>query len=93
MRERQTGETIKLRLMALVLALALTWYTMNPAPGSINGIKRDGEQPDEKHRDKKSPAPVRYVSGETETVASKSTVNPSMENIEDLEWPEVIDIG
>lgn len=92
MRERQTREMIKLRLLALVLALVLTWYAMNPAPGPLPSMERDEGQPDEKRQEKRSPASLGYDLSGAATVMRQSAVNPAVEDIDDLEWPEVIDL-
>lgn len=55
MRGRPNTRTIRLRLLALVLALVLAWYAMNPVPGSTRRVRHDEGQPDEKHREAKSP--------------------------------------
>ena len=51
MREDRLKQAFKLRLLALVLALALTWYAVNPAPGPVRRRKREGDQPEAKKRD------------------------------------------
>jgi hypothetical protein len=101
MRERQAGEIIKLHMLALVLALVLTWYALNPAPGSMQRLERDEETPEEKRREKKSSPSMSLESMSLESmspelrgsddVMRKSTVNRGIEDIDDLEWPEVID--
>lgn len=96
MRERQAREIIKLRMLALVLALVLTWYALNPAPGSMQRLERDEETPEEKRLEKKLRASVgrelmsRELSGSADVIG-KSMVNRGIEDIDDLEWPEVID--
>jgi hypothetical protein len=106
MRERQAGEIIKLHMLALVLALVLTWYALNPAPGSMQRLERDEETPEEKRREKKSSPSMSLESMSLESmslesmspelrgsddVMRKSRVNREIEDIDDLEWPEVID--
>ncbi|HEY0101250.1 MAG TPA: hypothetical protein VGB76_20165 [Pyrinomonadaceae bacterium] len=90
--EEQVIQRIRLQLLALVLAFALTWYAMNPAPGPQWHVGRSEEQPDEKRREEKSLGPMGYELCGTEGVVMKSTVDPAAQDIEDLEWPEVIDI-
>jgi hypothetical protein len=46
----QTKLSFKLRLLALVLALILTWYSLNPSLKPTNGIIRDVQAPDEQKR-------------------------------------------
>ena len=87
---------MRLRLLALVLALALTWYAMNPAPGPARRVRRDEETPDEERRVTGSPAGVGYEPELAGAAAVRSAVRASSsqaeENIDDLEWPEVIDV-
>ena len=92
MRKIQTKQTLKLRLLAIVLALALVWYSLNPAPGPIIRNKREAEPPDEKKRkiDLRSmqvalPIAFRPVEG----IAGLSI--SSDEDEDDFEWPEFID--
>jgi hypothetical protein len=51
MRRERVKQSFKLRLLALVLALALLWYSLNPAPGRVERVKRDEEVPDGKKRE------------------------------------------
>ncbi|MDT5063180.1 MAG: hypothetical protein QOH63_3639 [Acidobacteriota bacterium] len=92
MRKERTKQTIKLRLLALVLALALVWYSLNPVPTPIVRRKRDDELPDEKKRNvepQSMPAtlPVVFRSlGEVEEV-----LLPHDEDVSDFQWLEFID--
>jgi hypothetical protein len=85
----RTKQTLKLRLLALVLALALVWYSLNPAPRPVVRKKRKEEPLDEKKQEVKPrsmPA--------TLPVAYSSTVEPSQpadDGEDDFEWPEFID--
>lgn len=96
MREEGFRQAIRLRLLALVLALALTWFALNPAPGSVTKIKRDEAPPDEKRRQARSQTGVNCDPGWTETRAPESALDSfsfTGANIDNLEWPEVIDAG
>jgi hypothetical protein len=95
MREERIIRVIRLQLLAFVLALALTWYASNPAPGSMTRGKRDEGQPDEKRREAKSPSGLNCEPVWTEGNVTESALDPfssAVENIDDLEWPEVIDV-
>ena len=96
MREVRGVRTLRLRLLALVLALALTWYALNPAPGHVRRVKRDEETPDEERRVAGSPAGVGHEPGLAGAAAIRSAVRASSsdaeESIDDLKWPEVIDV-
>lgn len=50
MRRALTKQTIKIRRLAFVLALALLWYGLNPAPSPFILKKREAEPLDEKKR-------------------------------------------
>ena len=88
----QTKQTFKLRLLALVLTLALVWYSLNPAPKSTARIKREDELPDEKKRNLEphrmpSALPVAFS-----PIRKMAEPLPSCdEDEDDFEWPEFID--
>jgi hypothetical protein len=92
MRKERTKQIFKLRLLALVLALALVWYSLNPVPRPVIRRKRDDELPDEKKRNvepQSMPAtlPVVFRSlGEVE-----EALLPHDEDVSDFQWPEFID--
>lgn len=95
MREGQTIQTIRLQVLALVLAFALAWYTMNPAPSPVRRVNRDEGPPDEKRRQAKSPPGLSREYAGVKVGAMKSSldsVSPTDEDMDDLEWPEVIDV-
>lgn len=94
MRERPTRLRIRLRLLALVLAAALGWYAVNPAPGPVRRVARDDEQPDEKRREARRP---RLNGAQAADVANALRMTPRVltsadEDADDLEWPEVIHV-
>lgn len=87
---------IRLRLLALVLALALTWYAVNPAPGPVRRVKRDEGPPGEKRREAGS-----RLGMSSEVLLAEAVMNSAAgplpsdteRDIDDLEWPEVIGVG
>ncbi|HZI17762.1 MAG TPA: hypothetical protein VEY09_04130 [Pyrinomonadaceae bacterium] len=92
--ERQIRHILKLRLLALVLALALGWYALNPAPGPVRLSRRGPEdEPDEQRREEKSAiggrvaadAVLGRVSG---GIGSGSP--PPKGDVEELDWPEYL---
>lgn len=93
MSEERLRHAFRLRLLALVLALALTWYAMNPAPAPVCRGKRDEGQPDEKRQPVKLPVVIGYYSVVTEAVVLESDINSAGEKTDDLEWPEVIEVS
>ena len=94
--EERFRQAIKLRLLAFVLALALTWYAMNPAPGPVHRGTRDEGQPDENRREVKPPFGAnRHLAG-TEAGVGGAPINSQEAYTEapgELEWPEFIDTG
>jgi hypothetical protein len=69
---------------------------MNPASSPVRWVKRDEGQPDEQRREAQSPA---LVNDELELIEAEvlaSAINPlsssAEPSIDDLEWPEVIDL-
>lgn len=81
---------LRLKLLALVLALALTWYALNPAPGPVRPRARGGEEPDAERREGKSP-PGRVPSPVFGSAARVPAPSPP-EDTEELEWPEYISL-
>lgn len=95
MRGWPTSQAIRLRLLALVLALALTWYAMNPAPGPVRRVKRDEEQPDEERREADSPQGIGHWSAQTAFDAPRTVpapAEPGLRDVDELEWPDVINL-
>jgi hypothetical protein len=92
MRKVQTKQTLKLRLLAFVLTLALVWYSLNPAPRPVVRKKREEVLPDEKKRNvepQSMPAtlPVTFRLG-------REAIEPlpfTDKDEDDFEWPEFID--
>lgn len=93
MRNERTKQTLKLRLLALVLVLALVWYSLNPAPRPISLRKLEDEPADEKQRI----AEPQNMAAATLTAVFKPTgeateaLSSSDEGVDDFDWPEYID--
>jgi hypothetical protein len=95
MREERFREAIKLRLLALVLAFALTWYALNPAPGPPRTDGRETDTPDEHRAEARNAIEANYHPALMEGgVGELSVVATSRagEATDELEWPEVIDL-
>ncbi|HKC63621.1 MAG TPA: hypothetical protein VKB86_08280 [Pyrinomonadaceae bacterium] len=93
MRRVQTKQTLKLWLLALVLALAIVWYSLNPTPRVVIRKKREEELPDEKRQNLEPqvlPTTPPIAFGQLER--SIETLLPPDEGEDDFEWPEFIDI-
>lgn len=93
MRNERTKESFKLHMLALVLALALLWYSINPAPGPVSRIKSEGELPDEKRRELEPQLQRDAAVPQTFEGAEIGTKAPFAfdEDEDDFEWPEFID--
>jgi hypothetical protein len=93
MRSEQTTQTFKLQLLAFVLALALVWYSLNPAPRPIARVKREDEPPDEKKRQAEpqlSRVAILPVVFGTLGAGSVDQPLPNQDE-EDFDWPDFID--
>ncbi|HUQ31529.1 MAG TPA: hypothetical protein VM095_05380 [Pyrinomonadaceae bacterium] len=87
----QTKQILKLRLLALVLALALVWYSLNPVPTPFIRLKRDDELPDEKKREVETysmPATLPLVF--TPLGKTEEHLLSADDDEDDFEWPEFI---
>ena len=89
MRRERTKQTLKLRLLAFVLAFLLVWFSLNPTPSPVIRKKRGAEPPDEKKRNVEPrsmlatlPVTFRPLTGPTP---------PAGDDEDDFEWPEFID--
>jgi uncharacterized protein YydD (DUF2326 family) len=51
MSRERTKQTFKLQLLAFVLAIALLWSSLDPAPRPLVRITREEEPPEEKKRE------------------------------------------
>jgi len=92
--EDRFRQAIRLRLLALVLAFVLTWYALNPAPGAVRTDVRETEPPDENRCEAKTALRASHRPEWAETGVRGSSLNPPSrkEDMDELEWPEIIDI-
>jgi len=93
MSREETKPRFKLWLMALALSVALTWYTINPAPGPVRFHKRDDRTPDPDRRRaqvQSGGATHRFgVKSGPQLIAAPSSAAAD----EDLpEWPEYLEL-
>ena len=63
MRRRQGISGMRLRLLAAVLALAIFWYAVTPAPDPARSAKKSEEPSDEERHDAEYPLPMGYGLG------------------------------
>jgi hypothetical protein len=93
MRRGRAKQTLKLRLLALVLALALSWYSINPAPRLPERGKREGDEPDAKKREaeprRRAALWLPPLAGRR--VAEFKDSSSPIDDDDDFEWPEYID--
>lgn len=93
MRKERTEQTFKLQLLAFVLALALVWYSLNPAPRPIARITREVEPPDENKREAEPQlqrAAILRAVFETLGAGSADRPLPNQDE-DDFDWPDLID--
>jgi hypothetical protein len=90
MNRLKTKQTFKLRLLALVLALALVWYSLNPVPRPIIRRKRDDEPPDEKKRNLEPQSMPVILPIAFRPLGEVVKPSPPPDE-DDFEWPEFID--
>jgi hypothetical protein len=92
MNRERTKQTLKLRLLAFVLALALVWYSVNPALRPLIRRKQEDEPPDEKKRNVEPQSMPATLPVAFRPVGEMAEPLPSSDEEEDdFEWPEFID--
>lgn len=92
MSRAQTKQSLKLHLLALVLALALVWYSLNPVLTTIIRRKQEPEPPDEKKRNvEPHHMPGTLSVGFRPIRARADRLSAPDEDEDDFEWPEFID--
>jgi hypothetical protein len=92
MRRERTRQTLKLQLLAFVLALTLIWYSLNPVPRPITRIKREDEPPDEKKRNVEPQImTTNLLMAFRPWEEAVEVFTPPDEDMDDFEWPEFID--
>lgn len=93
MRVAITKHSFKLRLLAFVLALALVWYILNPAPRPITRIKREVEPPDEKKREAEPQLQRAAILPLAVGTLGAGFVDHPLphQDEDDFDWPDLID--
>jgi hypothetical protein len=93
MRRERVKQSFRLRLLALVLALLLLWYSLNPAPGRVERIKRDDEVPDGKKREAEPSLQGGAVFPGLLAMPGARPWDEALSNRDDddFDWPEFID--
>jgi hypothetical protein len=94
MRKSVVKRTLKLRLLAFVLAMALVWYSLHPAPASGIQIKREDELPDNKKRKVEPQFQRAAILPSVFGVPGAGlgvTTSPAQDEEDDFDWPEFID--
>lgn len=94
MRHERTRQSFRLHLLALVLALALLWYSINPAPYTVTRDKRKAPEPDAKKRHLEpviKHTPPSLLFHQLHMQEPPETFPLPAEEIDDFEWPEFID--
>lgn len=92
MYREQTKQTLKLRLLAFVLAVALVWYSFNPSQRPVYRHKK--EDPDEEKKRNVQPQKTAVAALPVMFWPSGKVVEmlkTSDEDVDDFDWPEFID--
>jgi hypothetical protein len=84
-------QTLKLRMLAVVLALALLWFSLNPAPRPIIRKKREAEPPDEKKRTIEPRSMAATLPIVLKPHGEIVQPFPLPDDEDEFEWPEFID--
>jgi hypothetical protein len=87
-----SSSSFKLRLLAIVLALALIWYSLNPTQRPAIRKKRDAKLPDEKRQNiepRSMPTILPIAFRPMERIVE--LLPSSDEGEDDFDWPEFID--
>lgn len=93
MSRKQNKQTFKLQILALVLAVALLWYSINPAPSPIKRNKPKDEPADEKRRELEPQlrsSDAKPASLKAFKIDGKGA-SAAIEDEDDFKWPEFID--
>lgn len=95
MRRAEPKRSFKLQMLALVLALVLIWYSLNPAPGPVRSYRPEEELPDEKRREVE---PQILSAGAVPKADARPLAGPEIssafnddDEMDDFEWPDIID--
>lgn len=89
-----TKRSLQLRLLAIVLALALAWFIINPAPGPIRR-ERKATPPDADKHQCQAEAEVAPLSSSAFSWlrrATSSTTPVDAKGDEPFDWPEFIEL-
>jgi hypothetical protein len=81
----------RLWLLALVLALALTWYTLHPVPGALQSSQREDTPPDAKRRQTRTPHPGVGLQG-SKGQACLPAIDQERPFEDFTDWPEYLDL-
>lgn len=90
MSRAQTKQSFKLQLLALVLALALLWYSINPAPRPVIRMRRESTPPDDERRNR-APQGRPTINAFGFKLTGSAGLLPSPSDVDELDWPEIID--
>lgn len=92
MKREVKQQRYKLWLLALVLALALAWYTLNPVSATIKPSQREDDPNDAKQRQAQA-----QTAGEFCALQMLPTFSPApvgdVSFDEPVDWPEYLDLN
>jgi hypothetical protein len=90
MKREVRKQRFKLWLLTLVLALVLAWYTLNPAPSSVQPKQRQADPPDAKRQAQAQTASGLFKSKALPALRPARAGGASFAELTD--WPEYLDL-
>jgi hypothetical protein len=91
-RERKK-QRLKLWLLALVLALVLTWYTLHPAPSPVHRKERENTPPDAERRRTPYPTDALLLASSAQPAFWPAAANATFATEDLSAWPEYLEIN
>lgn len=88
----RTKRSLKLRLLAIVLALALAWFIINPAPGPIRRERKATPPDANKLQAKAEAASLSSSAHSSRRRAIANTAAVATVGDELFDWPEFIEL-
>ena len=91
MKRERTKQSFRLHLLAFVLASALAWYSLNPAPRPVSRTRWEDDVPDELKREAEPRLHGAASLPVVPEVPGAGDRHSASLDEDDFEWPEYID--
>lgn len=93
MSREETKPRFKLWLLAIALAVVLTWYVINPAPGPIHLHKREDDTPDaDRHQAQTQICGTSHRFGIRPALQPMAAMSSAAADEDLPDWPEYIEL-